>query len=273
MAKRLSFFPYLGGKHYLLKTILKNIPNHRIYVEPFGGSAKVLLNKEPSEIEVYNDYDKRIANLFYVVAFKFDEFFEKVNRLLFSREIYNQAVKDFGSSKIDELGNVDLAVMTYYKLHGTFSGQLNSKSFRTSFTRSLTKSFFNNLDTLTLIHDRLKNVVIESLDFKKLIKRYSEMEDVFIYLDPPYLGFEFYYDVKFTLEDHKAMLDILKNSKAKWLLSNYANELYDTELKDFYRLEIPLSKHSYALTESTKHKRNTKPTTTEILWANYEIKL
>jgi len=73
----LSFFPYIGGKYYMLSTLLKLIPKHRIYLELFGGSAKLLLNKEPSKIEVYNDYSKQIANLFYVATFKFDEFYEK----------------------------------------------------------------------------------------------------------------------------------------------------------------------------------------------------
>jgi DNA adenine methylase len=84
---KLVIFPYIGGKFYMLDVILKLIPKHDIYVEVFGGSAKVLLNKPPSNIEIYNDYDKKIANLFYVVAFKFEEFYEKVNRIVYSRAL------------------------------------------------------------------------------------------------------------------------------------------------------------------------------------------
>jgi len=57
-------FPYIGGKYYMLDKLLKVIPSHRIYLEVFGRSAKLLLNKEPSQIEVYNDYSKQIANSF-----------------------------------------------------------------------------------------------------------------------------------------------------------------------------------------------------------------
>jgi DNA adenine methylase len=270
--KKLSFFPYIGGKYFMLNKILKLIPSHRIYVEVFGGSAKLLLNKEPAKIEVYNDYNRQIANLFYVTAFKFDEFYEKVNRLIYSREIYNQIVDDVINSKIEELGDVDLAVKTYFKLHSTFSGQLNSKSFRNTLTKNISREFFNNINRLTLIHERLKNVIIECSDFKKLLKKYKDVEDAFIYLDPPYFGVPNYYGVKFTIEDHKNMFDMLKTTKAKWLLSGYANELYDSELKDFYRIEISLPKSSYGLTENTKHKGNTKPLGVEILWANYDIK-
>jgi len=41
-----KIFPYMGGKYYMINTLLKVIPSHRIYVEVFGGSAKLLLNKE-----------------------------------------------------------------------------------------------------------------------------------------------------------------------------------------------------------------------------------
>jgi DNA adenine methylase len=88
MAKKLSFFPYIGGKSFLADIIIKLIPEHKIYVEPFCGSAKVLLNKPPSKIEVYNDADLRLSNLFYVVAFRFSEFEEKINRLIYSRALY-----------------------------------------------------------------------------------------------------------------------------------------------------------------------------------------
>lgn len=274
MAKKLSFFPYMGGKHRILDTLLKNIPSHRIYVEVFGGSAKLLLNKAPSKLEIYNDYDKRLANLFYVTAFKFDEFCEKVNRLAYSREIYKQVANDFKRAEIEELGDVDLAVKTYFKLHATFSGQLNSYSFRSStFTNSASREFFSNVDKLALIHERLKNVTIECKAYDKMIEKYTDREDAFIYLDPPYFNAEQYYDAKFKLKDHEKMLSMLRNSKAKWLLSGYSNELYDSELKDFYKLEIQSVKTSYGMTEATKHLSNERPRSTEILWANYEIKL
>jgi DNA adenine methylase len=268
---RLSYFPYLGGKFYMLNKLLKLIPAHRIYVEVFGGSAKLLLNKEPAKIEVYNDLDRRIANLFYTTTFKFNEFEEMVNRLIYSREIYNEIVNDINNAVVEELGDVELAVKSYFKLHSTFSGQLSSKSWRTTFTKPLSREFFNNIDKLTLIHERLKNVIIECLDFRKLLKKYKDVEDAFIYVDPPYVGVPDYYGIKFTEQEHKDMLSLLKEVKGRWLLSGYANPLYDEELKDFYRVEITQPKHSYALTETTKPKGNIKPLGTEILWANYNI--
>jgi DNA adenine methylase len=206
-----------------------------------------------------------------VTTFKFNEFQEKVNRLVYSRAIHKEITEEFINAEIKELGDVDMAVKTYFKLHASFVGDSKSKTFKPTFTKNVAREFFNNIDKLPIIHERLKNVIIECLDYQKILKKYKDIEDAFIYADPPYYGLPNYYGVNFTNEDQKKMLDLLKQVKGKWLLSGYANELYDTELKDFYRIEIPLSKHAYALTETTKPKGNTKPMAVEVLWANYNI--
>jgi DNA adenine methylase len=263
----------MGGKHYLLKTLLKIIPPHRIYVEPFGGSAKLLLNKEPSRIEVYNDYDKHIANLFYVVVFKFEEFYEKISRSVYSRAISNQITEEIKKTEITELGDVDLAVRTYIKLQTSMLGQLKSTSFKISFEDRKPVEYSTSIERLKIIHERLKNVTIECTDFKKIIKSYKDIEDAFIFIDPPYFGVEHYYNVKFTLEDHKALLELLKDAKAKWLLAGFDNELYNTELKDFYKIDTL----SYMPTRVSKGSKNSttnkKQAPKEVLWSNYKIKL
>jgi DNA adenine methylase len=271
----LSFFTYAGGKSRLVDIIIKLIPEHSIYVEPFGGSAKVLLNKAPSKIEVYNDADLRLSNLFYTVAFKFKEFEEKVNRLAYSRVLFRKFFKELKLKDLtlEELGDVDLAVKTYFMIKASFGGDITANSLKVSHTKNEAKAYFNSLKHLEAIHNRLKNVIIENLSYGKILEKYSKREDAFIYLDPPYMGTEHYYDAKFTLEDHKNMLSMLKQSKAKWLLSGYANDLYDYELKEFYRIEISSVKSLYGITEANKHLTKERPKATEILWANYKINL
>ena len=157
-----SFFPYLGGKFYMLKHILKIIPAHRVYVEPFGGSGKVLLNKKRSEIEVWNDYDKKLANLFYVVAFKFEEFFEKVKWLVFSKELYKKFTTDLKNLKNTnnvELGDVDLAIKTYYVLCSTFGGGssgFKATGFAFSRLKNQARYYESRLEKLLWIRERLK---------------------------------------------------------------------------------------------------------------------
>jgi DNA adenine methylase len=58
---------YHGGKFRLAPWIIQHFPLHRVYVEPFGGAASVLLQKRPAPVEVYNDLDGQVVNVFRVL--------------------------------------------------------------------------------------------------------------------------------------------------------------------------------------------------------------
>lgn len=249
------------------------IPPHQIYVEVFGGSGKVLLNKPRSKIEVWNDYDRRIANLFHVVVFRFDEFYEKVRGLVYSRELYNKYKKELLEIERIEIGDVDMAVKTYYVMYCMFSGggiEFKKMGFRFSREKNEAMRYWRCLEELEYIRERLSGVIIECDDFEKVMERWDG-EDVFMYLDPPYLVEETneYYG-GFSVKDHKRLLNLLKKVKCKWLLSGYANELYDKELEEYNRYEFEAVKHSYHKVGSEKGIK--RPRIKEVLWCNYEIK-
>ena len=265
--KPINFFNYMGGKYYLSKKLLNFIPKHHCYVEVFGGSAKLLFTKEPSNIEVINDKNKLIANLFYVVSFYFDEFYSKISTLVYSRElfkIFREKIKGY----VIEIPDIDAAVMTYYLYNVSFSGKISAFSFS-----KVTKSampFFNKIKNLPLIHDRLKNVIIENLDYEEIFKKYDD-SNTFFYLDPPYYGYEKegYYELNFSVEDHKNLLNLIKKLKGKWMLSGYDNELYQEELKEYNRYEFEVVKTSYGITSLSKEKK--RPNGKEVIWFNYDI--
>lgn len=86
---------WLGGKGLLVKKLLPLVPEHRIYVEVFGGGASLLLAKDPavSEVEVYNDLDSRLVNLFEVLREPegFAEFERRAVLTPFGREVFRRA--------------------------------------------------------------------------------------------------------------------------------------------------------------------------------------
>jgi len=55
---------WYGGKYSHLDWLLPLLPGCQHFCEPFGGSAAVLLNREPSNLETYNDIDGDLVNFF-----------------------------------------------------------------------------------------------------------------------------------------------------------------------------------------------------------------
>src|SRR6202012_5686230 len=80
---------YIGGKHRLAKRIIEIFPKHRTYVEAFAGGAQVLFHKEPSAVEVLNDLDGELVNLFRVCQSHHEELVRYLRFALVSRKIFD----------------------------------------------------------------------------------------------------------------------------------------------------------------------------------------
>lgn len=57
---------YYGGKQQLADEIIRMMPSHKIYVEPFFGGGAVFFAKGKSPCEVINDIDDRIITFYEV---------------------------------------------------------------------------------------------------------------------------------------------------------------------------------------------------------------
>jgi DNA adenine methylase len=99
MTRKHIAFGWYGGKYSHLDWLLPLLPVEHHYCEPFGGSAAVLLNREPAPVETYNDTDSEVVNFFRVLREQKDALIYAIGMTPFSREEYVLAIQSNGSSK------------------------------------------------------------------------------------------------------------------------------------------------------------------------------
>ena len=91
--KKLIAFGWYGGKFSHLDWLLPLLPRTPYYCEPFAGSAAVLLNREPSTVETYNDLDGEVAAFFRVLREQSEALTKAIALTPFSREEFALACK------------------------------------------------------------------------------------------------------------------------------------------------------------------------------------
>lgn len=208
----------MGGKQYLARRLISLIPPHRAYVEVFGGAASVLLNKAPSEVEVLNDIDGELVNLFMVVRERPGEFIRYVASLPYSRELYERwqrAIK----SKEPRGNKIERAARFYFLIRSSFYGHVE-KGWRFVVKTAEANRIYNSIGEVEAIARRLQHVYIDHLDFRRCIRNWDR-EDTFFFLDPPYLDSTPYRRGlrPFTLKDHTDLAATAHAIRGKWLLT------------------------------------------------------
>jgi DNA adenine methylase len=239
-AVRHPAFPWFGGKWLLAPWIIDRLPDCRVYAEPFGGAASVLLRKPPSPVEIYNDLDGELSNFFRVCR---EQFFELVRRIALSPwhrgdyMVERQRVQD--EAPADDLERARRFLMVAGQSFSGCFGQ--SWSFtRSGSSRGMAETcsrWLNIPATMYSVADRLATVQVECLPAKRLIRLY-DARDVLFYCDPPYhpetrSGGE--YRRELTADDHGELLDLLCSCKARVALSGYRFPLYDRVLRRWKR--------------------------------------
>lgn len=225
-----SFIAWIGGKSLLAKRIISEFPqNIEKYIEVFGGGGSVLFAKEPHNLEVYNDANGELVNLFRCMKYHRAELEREIDGYLNSREIF-QDIKnrlEYGIGFTD----IQRAGMFFIKTKISFGA--NGNHFRCD-KQNLSTDRFKE------ISQRLRSVVVENKDFEDLIKVYDRPNALF-YCDPPYHTTEKYYDIKFTEDDHLRLKNTLDGIKGKFILS-YNNDKFIRNLyKDYNIIEVSRS--------------------------------
>ena len=223
---------YHGGKWKCGEWIASHFPAHKVYVEPFGGGASVLLQKCRSYAEIYNDLDDDVVNLFRVLQVEDHSrrLVEKLYLTLFSREEFLLAYESTDCP-------VERARRLIIRSFMGFSGGVNAdsptgfrgKSLRTGCPPAM--NWRNYPDCLRFIVERLRGVCVENRDAFDLIP-HMDTEDTLFYVDPPYLPDTRVkygaYRYELTYDDHIKLAALLRDLKGMVVLSGYASDLYDS---------------------------------------------
>lgn len=263
-------FGYPGGKKKSVPYILPRLPYYKVYVEPFGGSAVILLNRQPSQLEVYNDRFGGVVSFYRCIR---DQ--EKIRKLIERLDLTIHAREEFVWCK-DSWENVnddvERAARWYYASMYSFG------SIGRHFGRSLPGSkgmagkIRNVIKHFPEIHERFRNVQVENQDWYECINDYDSYETVF-YLDPPYIdAYKSTYKHEMNNDEYHKMLDTIFNCKGFVALSGYSNPIYEKRPWDArYEWKTFVSIRSASFDPATNHDYfkvvdEGRDKATEVLW-------
>ena len=205
--------PWIGGKRRLAELLLSRFPPHSCYVEVFAGGAAVFFARHPADVEVLNDVNGDLVNLYRVVTHHLEEFVRQFKWALTSRQVF----KWLQDTRPETLTDIQRAARFFFLQKMAFGGKVDGQTFGTS-TTSVPK--FNPLrleEDLSAAHLRLSRTYIESLDWAACIQKYDR-EHSLIYCDPPYWGTEGY-GVEFGLHQYQRMADLARTVKGRMIIS------------------------------------------------------
>lgn len=260
---------YHGGKWRLAPWIISHFPEHRVYVEPYGGGASVLLRKSRARGEVYNDLWGRVVDVFRVLRDEAlaAELRRKLELTPFARAEF-ESCRPEAFETDDIVERARLTIVRAYLGHGSNSpNELMSTGFRSNSMRSNTTpatEWSNYPLCVPKFVDRLRGVVIESRPAADVMIGFDG-PDTLHYVDPPYVPEtrskgnphckKHMYAIEMTVSDHRRMAKVLKSLKGMVIVSGYPSDLYVELFGGWVKTEVK------ALADGALER-------TECLWLN-----
>jgi len=269
--KRIAFGWYGGKFSHLdwLPDLLPEAPRVHHYCEPFAGSAAILLNRAPANVETYNDIDGEVVNFFKMLRDHNEALIRSITLTPFSREEYHQAIHG-DTHNIDAL---ERARRFYIKARQTRTGLAqtaslgrwaNCKNTSRSGMSGVVSRWLGGVEGLNAIAERLLRVQIENRPAIDVIRLYDSPKTLF-YCDPPYLhatrGDSNAYGFEMDEGQHRELAQVLNNCQGMVAVSGYEHPLMDEFFPPSRWFKI---KGVEKTIHSTKDKRS------EFLWTNYE---
>lgn len=229
---------YHGAKFRLAPWVISHFPQHRCYVEPFGGAAGVLLRKEPSYSEVYNDLDEDIVNYFRVLRdpAQSARLIEICQLTPYSRTEFKLAYADQPECPIEK---ARLTVVRATMGFGSAGATFGDTGFRSDTKREYGNPIhvWNKYPAaIAELNARLSNVLIENKPAISVMANHDAPTTLH-YIDPPYVpqtrerfSRMRYYRHEMTIDDHETLLEFIKTLKGYVVISGYESDLYSSIL-------------------------------------------
>lgn len=221
--------PWIGGKRRLADRIFPLFPQHDCYVEVFaGGAALFFLRPHPAKVEVLNDINGDLINLYRVVQHHLEEFVRQFKWALSSRQVF----KWLQDTRVETLTDIQRAARFYYLQQSAFGGKVEGQTFGTATTQPPGLNLLRIEESLSAAHLRLANTYIEHSTWQKVMERYDRPHTLF-YMDPPYWDTEGY-GVEFGFEQYVEMAKMLKCIQGKAIISLNDHPAIRECFKDFH---------------------------------------
>lgn len=204
--------PWIGGKRRLADALISRFPSHTCYTEVFAGGAALYFMRPPAEVEVINDVNGDLVNLYRVVKNHLEEFVRQFKYALSSRQVF----KWLQDTPSETLTDIQRAARFFYLQQHAFGGKVDGQTFGTA-TTAPPINLLRIEENLSAAHLRLAGAYIENLTWQECMRRYDRPHTLF-YLDPPYWETEGY-GVDFGFEQYEEMAEVLSRLQGKAIVS------------------------------------------------------
>jgi DNA adenine methylase len=264
-------FGYVGGKSKSIKYLNKHLPYRQKWIDHFCGSCVVTLNRQESPLEVINDrYGGLVA--FYRCLQNKLKISQLIERLEIVPAMSREEFYHCRDTWCTETDDVERAAKWFYMVRVSMLGK--GKAFGRQVNPPVSISLPKSLELFLPIHHRLRNVIIENLDFRTCHKDFDGPSTVH-YFDPPYINTDpgIFEGSTWTRDDLADLLRICERSQGFVALSGYPDEQIDAcpfwTARHTWEVSIMADPSAFSEENSKaqfKDIKSTKDKATEVLW-------
>lgn len=255
-----------GGKGYLTKWLAsycpKKVTDMRLF-DIYGGAGTFLLRMPRCRAETYNDIDPDLFNLVWIVANRGEEFIQAIKKIDYSEQNFKLYLESEPTDVLEK--SVREAVIRRMSRGGLMNAFSYSERLRGGIPGDTNAWNTWRNGVLPKIVERFQGVTIRNQDGVEILLNDANTSDSFCYIDPPYLHStrtaKKAYRNEMTEEQHKIMLSMAVESKAKIMISGYDSPLYRKMLKGWKMHCKPMPNHS--------SQAKNKESRVECVWLNY----